>query len=66
MIRHMLWINSGIRETFSCGIWNPGLWNPDFSSRNLESRQRLESGLQGILNLVTGIQNTKSVLEYRM
>ena len=30
--------NSGISETFSFGIRNPGLWNPEFSSRNPESR----------------------------
>ena len=33
-------------ETFSFGIWNPGLWNPEYSSRNLESNNRLESGIQ--------------------
>ena len=30
--------NSGISETFSFGIRNPGLWNPGFSSRSPESR----------------------------
>ena len=30
--------NSGIPETFSFGVRNPGLWNPEFSSRNPESR----------------------------
>ena len=34
---------SGIRDLFACGIWNPGLWNPEYSSRNPESHQRLES-----------------------
>ena len=29
--------NSGILETFSFGVRNPGLWNPEFSSRNPES-----------------------------
>ena len=32
--------NSGITETFSFGIRNPGLWNPEFSSRNPESRNQ--------------------------
>ena len=30
--------NSGILETFSFGVRNPGLWNPAFSSRNPQSR----------------------------
>ena len=34
---------SGIRDFFSCGIWNPGLWNPEYSLRNQESHLRLES-----------------------
>ena len=30
-------LESRIRESFVCGIRNPGLWNPEYSSRNLES-----------------------------
>ena len=26
--------------------WNPGLWNPEYSSWNLESNKRLESGIR--------------------
>ena len=53
--------DSGIREIFACGIWNPGLWNPEYSSRNPESHQRLKSGIQIPLtkNLESGIQNPR-------
>ena len=53
--------NSGIPETFSFGVRNPGLWNPEFSSRNPESRiqapligsriDSVESGIQDCLGL---------------
>ena len=38
----------GIRnpDNLSCGIRNSGLWNPEYSSRNPESHERLESGIQ--------------------
>ena len=38
--------DSGIREIFATGIWNPGLWNPEYNSKNPESFQRLKSGIQ--------------------
>ena len=38
--------DSGYREIFACGKWNPWLWNPEYSSRNTESHSRLESRIQ--------------------
>ena len=39
-------MESRIQESFSCGIRNPELWNREFSTRNPESPQRLESRIQ--------------------
>ena len=39
-------VESGIREYFAHGIWNPRFWNPEYSSRNLESLNGLESGIR--------------------
>ena len=39
-------VESRIRENIACGIWNLELWNLEYSSRNPESPQRLESGIQ--------------------
>ena len=30
-------VETGIRDYFSCEIWNPRLWNPEYSPRNLDS-----------------------------
>jgi len=38
--------DSGIQEFFASGIRSPGLWNPESSTKNPESYQRLESGIQ--------------------
>ena len=48
---------SGIHEIFTCGIWNPGLWDPEYSSRNSESHQGLESEIN---YLESGIHNMES------
>ena len=61
-------LDSGIWNpwNFACGIQNPGLWNLEYSSRDLESHQRLESRIQVPLtknlesstwNLESGIRN---------
>ena len=47
--------NSGIPETFSFGVRNPGLWNPEFCSRNPESR---------IQAPLTRNPESKTVLDY--
>ena len=47
-------MESGIKENFAIGIWNPGFWDPEFNSRNLESHQRLESRIQVMTN--SGLQ----------
>ena len=49
--------NSGIPETFSFGVRNPGLWNPEFSSRNPESR--IQAPLTRIQNRQRGIWNPR-------
>ena len=44
-------------KNFACEIWNPGLWNPEYSLRNPESQELLESRIQVP---VTGIQYLES------
>ena len=41
-----LLLESTIQESFSRGIRNAELWNPEFSPRNAESPQRMESRIQ--------------------
>ena len=52
---------SGILENLAGKIRNPGLWNLEYSSRNPESHERLESRIQGPLkkneNLVPSFRN---------
>ena len=52
---------SGLRnsEKFGCGIPNLGLWNSEYSSRNLESQQCLESRIQVLLTKI-GIKHLES------
>ena len=58
---------SRIREIFACWVQNPGLLNPEYSSRNLESNYRLESGIpfhwRRIRNLVSEIQNLRREIQ---
>ena len=58
-----LHVESGILETFACGIRNPGPWNPEYSCQNPESPLQLESGIQvplyKIWRLVIGIRNPR-------
>ena len=65
-------MESGIREYFAHGIWNPGLWNPEYSSRNPESHYWLESRVRvllvpltkiGIQYLESGIQGVESRIQ---
>lgn len=39
----MVNISKTPRESFTCGIWNPGLWNREYIKRNPESHYWLES-----------------------
>ena len=52
---------SGILENLAGKIRNPGLWNLEYSSRNTESHERLESRILGPLkkneNLVPSFRN---------
>ena len=52
---------SGILENLAGKIRNPALWNLEYSSRNPESHERLESRIQGPLkkneNLVPSFRN---------
>ena len=45
------------------GIRNPWLWNQKFSSRNLESSLRLESGIQVSTDEESAIKNAKRGIE---
>ena len=50
-----------IWEMFACENRNPGFWNSEFSPRNPDSRERLQSGIcwQGMRNPLCGIENTR-------
>ena len=54
----------GIRKILAGKITNPRLWNPEYSERNLESHDRLESGVQvlrQIQYLISGIYGVESI-----
>ena len=56
--------NSWIQEIFACEIGNPGLWNGEYTSRNPESHERLESRIQVPLTN-TGFSGLKTVIVER-
>ena len=59
---------SRFRESFAFGIqklgkylfWNlnPRLWNPEYSSRNPESHQLLETGIQYLKSGIQGVESS--------
>ena len=67
---NFLFVESGIKEYFGCGIWNPELWNPECRIQLKESEIPQKIGIQspsstdkdwnpvsGIRNPWCGIQN---------
>ena len=56
----------GIRNILARAIRNPRLWNLEYSSKNPQSHQRLESRIQLPSTDSTGIQYLESVICLRL